>query len=265
MIVATKTRESSRRANSPVTRAKESDATFRPWSELPAPQTLPVHATAPLCPAIGMAERTFALGCLLAASPLLLLIALAVKITSPGGPILYRQERVGLDRRRSATAPPEYQGSADRRRNGQAGQIFSIYKFRTMLPNAEKLTGPVWATDKDPRVTRFGHFLRHLRLDELPQLINVVQGRMSLIGPRPERPFFVGQLSEQIPEYASRLRVPPGITGLAQIERSYDGTVDDVKKKLKYDLYYAKNKCALLDAKILLRTIDVVLRGRGAR
>ncbi len=265
MIVATENRGSRRRATPQTTEEKQADFNFRPWSELPAPPAVIAQEPAPLCPAVGAGERALAMLGLVVASPLMLLIAVGVKLTSWGGPILYRQERVGLDRRRSASPDSGFQGSVDRRKSPGAGQIFWIYKFRTMVPNAEKLTGPVWAAERDPRVTRFGCILRHLRLDELPQLINVAQGTMSLIGPRPERPHFVCRLTDEIPEYPARLRVPPGITGLAQIERNYDGNIDDVKKKLKYDLYYVKNKCPLLDVKILLRTLDVVVRGRGAR
>lgn len=265
MAVTTKDRESRARLTRRVPRGRATSPTFLSWKDLPLPEALAVQPPAPLYPAIGFLERLFALGCLVVASPFLLLIGLGIKITSPGGPVLFKQERVGLNRRQRGKNGDHPPGVEERRRSAQPGQIFHIYKFRTMIPDAEKRTGPVWATDKDPRVTQFGHILRRLRLDEVPQLINVVRGQMSLIGPRPERPFFVQQLSEQIPEYPERLRVLPGITGLAQIERSYDGSVDDVKRKLRYDLYYAKNKSPILDAKILISTIDVMLRGRGAR
>jgi lipopolysaccharide/colanic/teichoic acid biosynthesis glycosyltransferase len=134
-----------------------------------------------------------------------------------------------------------------------------------MIPDAEKGTGPVWASDRDPRVTRVGRVLRHLRLDEVPQVFNVLAGQMSLIGPRPEREFFVSKLTQDMPDYPRRLSVPPGITGLAQVEKQYDASVSDVRLKLGYDIFYVDNKCRLLDLKILLKTIDVVLRGRGSR
>jgi lipopolysaccharide/colanic/teichoic acid biosynthesis glycosyltransferase len=265
MIVATEAHGSRPQSARRKTENRSGGFNFRPWSELSPPDTVIAPEVAPLCPAIGAAERVIALLLLIIASPLMLLIGIGVKLTSWGGPILYRQERVGLDRRRVAVPDPRFHGSGDRRKRTDVGQIFMIYKFRTMVPDAEKLTGPTWATEEDPRITKFGRLLRQLRLDELPQLYNVVQGTMCLIGPRPERPHFVRKLAHEIPEYLMRLRVPPGITGLAQVERKYDGTVDDVRKKLMYDLYYVRNKSPLLDTKILLTTIDVMLRGRGAR
>jgi lipopolysaccharide/colanic/teichoic acid biosynthesis glycosyltransferase len=155
--------------------------------------------------------------------------------------------------------------SRDRRKTPGLGTTFEIWKFRTMIPDAEKSSGPVWATAHDPRITRLGRFLRLSRLDELPQLVNVVKGDMRIIGPRPERPHFVRQLVERMPEYRERLSVPPGITGLAQVEREYDASVDDVRTKVKYDVYYVKNRSARLDAKILLKTIHVVVSRKGAR
>ncbi|MFB3908285.1 MAG: sugar transferase [Candidatus Eisenbacteria bacterium] len=238
---------------------------FRPWSELPEPPDVIAPVLPPPCPMIGTAHRFLALVLLLLASPVMVATAIAIKASSPGGPILYRQERVGLNRRRRAMQGPTHRGATDRRKVPNYGRMFQIYKFRTMVPDAERMTGPVWASQKDPRITPVGRILRHLRIDELPQLINVVQGTMSLIGPRPERPHFVSQLSEKIPDYVTRLAVPPGITGLAQVERDYDGSFEDVKRKVKYDIYYVKNRCYLLDVKIMLRTVDVMLRGKGAR
>ncbi|MBD3235128.1 MAG: sugar transferase, partial [Candidatus Eisenbacteria bacterium] len=205
-----------------------------------------------------------ALGLLVALAPLFAVIAAAIKLDSPGGPVFYRQQRVGLDRRRNSGSRGEYAGG-ERRQNGGFGQLFGIYKFRTMIPDAEKQTGPVWATEWDPRITRVGRVLRKLRFDELPQLINVIHAEMRLIGPRPERPHFVAQLSAEVPEYLQRHHVPPGITGLAQVEREYDASVSDVARKIRYDLYYARHRSRALDMKILLKTIDVALRGRGAR
>ena len=237
---------------------------FDPWDSLPALETRtePHENRRAVC----LFERSLAAIGLAVSSPVFLLVALAVKLDSPRGPVLFKQARVGLDRRK---AEPEgdvtpYVGE-DRRRERGVGSVFHVYKFRTMVPDAEKASGPVWATENDPRVTRVGRVLRYLRLDEFPQLLNVVRGEMRLIGPGPERPYFVEKLSTEIPSYLRRLKVPPGITGLAQVERNYDETVDDVRTKIRYDLYYAQNRSLVLDTKILIKTIDVVFRGRGAR
>ncbi len=171
--------------------------------------------------------------------PLWLLIALLLKLDSRG-PVLYTQERVGKD-----------------------GKTFKIIKFRSMYKNAEEKSGPVWAHKKDPRVTRLGKILRASRLDEIPQFINVLNGDMSLVGPRPERPHFVEKLSKELPLYARRLKVRPGITGWAQVKHKYDESLEDVKKKVKYDLFYIENMSWRMDLKILLNTIYVVLTGRG--
>ena len=173
--------------------------------------------------------------------PIFLLVALAIRVDSPG-PIFLRQERVG-----------------------ERGRIFTLLKFRTMVQDAEARTGPVWAADNDPRVTRVGYWLRKIRLDEFPQIWNVFKGEMSFIGPRPERPHFVAQLQEKIPYYAERHSVKPGITGWAQVRYPYGATVQDAEEKLQYDLYYVKNLSGLLDIDILLSTIRVVLFGKGAR
>jgi lipopolysaccharide/colanic/teichoic acid biosynthesis glycosyltransferase len=140
-----------------------------------------------------------------------------------------------------------------------------LIKFRTMRQDAEKQTGAVWATENDPRVTRLGRFLRLTRLDEAPQLLNVLKGEMSLIGPRPERPEFVEQLKEKIPYYSNRHCVKPGATGWAQVRYSYGSSIEDAKEKLRYDLYYIKNYSLFLDLLIILETIKVVMCGRGAR
>lgn len=173
--------------------------------------------------------------------PLLPFVVLGVKLTSPG-PILFSQVRVG-----------------------QGDRPFLLYKFRSMRADAEKASGAVWAQKDDPRVTRFGKFLRKSRLDELPQLYNVLRGDMSLIGPRPERPEFVDKLKEVIPYYSERHFVKPGVTGWAQIKYPYGASVDDAIEKLRYDLYYIKNMSLLLDLIIVLETIKVVLFGRGSR
>jgi sugar transferase (PEP-CTERM system associated) len=173
--------------------------------------------------------------------PLMLLAALAIKLESPG-PLLYRQARLG-----------------------QNGCVFILNKFRSMRPDAEKDTGPVWSAQQDPRITRVGSFLRRTRLDELPQLYNVLVGHMSFIGPRPERPEFVAELQKQIPYYIERLAVKPGLTGWAQVKYQYGSSVEDAVEKLQYDLYYIKNLSLFLDLLIVLNTVQVVLFARGGR
>ena len=177
---------------------------------------------------------------LVACLPAMAVIALAIKLDSRG-PVLFRQERVG-----------------------QHGRIFVVNKFRSMTVGAER-TGAVWAVPNDPRVTRIGRWLRRLRLDELPQFINVLVGDMSFIGPRPERPEFVRALQRQIPFYMERHSVKPGITGWAQVRHQYAASIEDSLEKLQYDLYYVKNLSPLLDLLILLSTIQVVLFARGSR
>jgi sugar transferase (PEP-CTERM system associated) len=169
------------------------------------------------------------------AAPIMLLVALAVKLSS-AGPILYRQRRVG-----------------------QYGVPFEVYKFRSMVADAEASTGAVWATKGDPRVTGVGRFIRKTRLDELPQLFNVLKGEMAICGPRPERPEFVRTLSEQIPFYRQRHFVKPGITGWAQVNHKYGDTLEDTITKLEYDLYYIKNLSPALDAVIMFHTAKVML------
>jgi exopolysaccharide biosynthesis polyprenyl glycosylphosphotransferase len=175
------------------------------------------------------------------ALPLLLTAGAIIRLTSKG-PIIYKQNRVG-----------------------RYGQIFRIYKLRTMRINAEKTTGAVWAKENDPRVTPIGKFLRKTHIDEIPQLINVLKGEMSIVGPRPERPEMVRDLKNLILDYEKRLLVRPGITGLAQVWHKYDETLKDVKKKIKYDLLYIRKMCLWADLRILFRTVFVVLIGRGAR
>ena len=172
--------------------------------------------------------------------PLCLLVALAIKLDSRG-PVFYRQERVGQD-----------------------GRLFSLIKFRSMTVDAEK-DGPVWAVVNDQRVTRVGRWLRKLRLDEITQLINVIRGEMSIVGPRPERPFFVRKLERVIPFYAHRHAVKPGITGWAQILYPYGATQEDAQEKLKYDLYYIKHMSPIMDLRIISETVKIVLLGRGSR
>jgi lipopolysaccharide/colanic/teichoic acid biosynthesis glycosyltransferase len=190
--------------------------------------------------------------------PLLVLLALIVKLTSRG-PILYAQTRVGLDRRwRSTLALHE------RRLEDLGGQVFTIYKFRTMRVDAERGSGAVWAQENDPRVTRVGKYMRILRLDEVPQFWNVVRGDMNIVGPRPERPSIVSRLREDIPEYQCRHRVKPGITGLAQINQNYDACIDDVRSKVGWDLRYLREQGVWTDFVILVRTLpSVLLKYRG--
>lgn len=212
-----------------------------------------------------------AVGMLVLLAPVMLLVALAVKLTSPG-PILFRQIRTGLnlrgsrDRRavRSDTAGDERrQKPSDRRQGACYGRPFVLYKFRTMRIDAEK-NGAQFATKGDPRVTPIGRFLRKTRLDELPQLWNVLRGEMSLVGPRPERPEFIEQLSQEVPNYLLRLGIKPGLTGLAQVLNGYDNDIAGFRRKVALDLLYLQNCCLLNDVKILFRTVGVVLTGKGA-
>jgi lipopolysaccharide/colanic/teichoic acid biosynthesis glycosyltransferase len=200
--------------------------------------------------------------------PLFLLIGILIKLDSPG-PVFYTQTRIGLNRRRKSRRGTDCRTGAerrsrDRRRENHFGKPFRVYKFRTMIDNAEKKCGPIWATRNDPRITRVGAFLRKTRMDELPQLINVLKGEMSLIGPRPERPVFIRDLSTKVDGYVKRLDVKPGITGLAQVENGYDSSMDSVKDKVAYDLRYINRWSLWQDIKILLKTVIVVITGKGA-
>jgi lipopolysaccharide/colanic/teichoic acid biosynthesis glycosyltransferase len=246
---------------------------------------------------------SIALISLVVLTPLILLIAIAVKLTSRG-PIVYRQTRVGVDRRRSGgdrraagerrtprarlsdsrgridslvgPAPTERRGSnprGDRRANGRrggdrravdvGGRAFTMYKFRTMTVNAE-LEGAVWATKNDARVTPVGGILRGTRLDELPQLFNVLRGDMNIVGPRPERPSIFMQLRKEIDSYHLRQRTKPGITGWAQINQNYDTSIDDVRRKVEYDLAYIERRSVVEDMRIMARTLPVMIFRKGA-
>jgi lipopolysaccharide/colanic/teichoic acid biosynthesis glycosyltransferase len=189
--------------------------------------------------------------------PLLLIIAVMVRVTSRG-PIFYTQTRVGMDRRE-----PLDPNKNHRRRLDMGGQPFTIYKFRTMRVDAEQGCGAVWAQPQDPRVTMIGRFLRQYRLDELPQLLNVLKGEMNIVGPRPERPTIFAELREHIAEYPLRQRARPGITGLAQINHHYDHSLEDVRTKVRYDLEYIRRQSVLEDLRIMLRTLPVILLRRG--
>lgn len=174
-------------------------------------------------------------------SPLMLLTSILVKLTSPG-PVLYRQVRVGL-----------------------RGKLFTIYKFRSMTQNAEAQSGAVWASANDPRVTKLGYWLRRTRIDELPQLYNVLRGEMVIVGPRPERPEFVHKLAKEIPYYNQRHSVKPGITGWAQINYKYGDTIEDTKNKLEYDLYYIKHISPSLDFLVIFQTFKIMLTRTGSQ
>ncbi len=190
-------------------------------------------------------------------APIMLLVALAVKLTSPG-PVLYKQTRVGLDRRAQRT-----DAIFCRRREDRGGDIFTIYKFRSMYDGAENQTGAVWAAKDDARVTPLGRFLRASRLDEFPQLFNVIKGDMNIVGPRPERPSIFAKLREDLPEYPLRQRARPGITGWAQVNHTYDTSVADVRVKVRYDLEYLERQSIVEDVRIMLRTVPVMLFRRG--
>jgi lipopolysaccharide/colanic/teichoic acid biosynthesis glycosyltransferase len=193
---------------------------------------------------------------LVLALPLMVVIAVLIKLTSPG-PVLFAQRRIGLDRRALGNA-----GGNFRRHSDYGGLTFVMYKFRTMRVNVEAAP-EVWAQRDDPRVTAVGRVLRKFRLDELPQLWNVLMGDMNIVGPRPEQPTIFALLRDQIKEYTRRQRVLPGITGLAQINRAYDSSVDDVREKLNYDLEYIRHRSPFEDLKIMLLTPAVMLGRRG--
>jgi lipopolysaccharide/colanic/teichoic acid biosynthesis glycosyltransferase len=219
-----------------------------------------------------IAKRVFdivvASAALALASPLMLAAALAIKLDSPGS-IFFKQERIGLNRRRyqrrarSISAASTCRRSAERRRDGNAGRPFAIYKFRTMVENAEKGV-PTLASDNDPRITRAGRLMRKTRIDEIPQFINVIKGDMSIIGPRPERSFFINEVKREVPEFTMRLMVKPGITGLAQVEHGYTKTIGEMRGKLFYDLKYIADLSLTQEIRILCKTVHVVVTGKGA-
>lgn len=196
---------------------------------------------------------------LVLAAPLMLLIAVLVRASSPG-PIIYAQPRVGLDRRNGRGSDLDL----SRRRVDHGGRLFQIYKFRTMYQNGNRHEPQAWARPDDPRITPVGRILRKYRLDELPQLFNVLRGDMSVVGPRPEQPAIFARLRSEIDGYERRQRVPPGITGLAQVKRPYDRSLEDVRKKLQHDLEYIERRSVAEDLKILARTIPVVVSKTGA-
>ena len=219
----------------------------------PAVRTAPSTLTLAACRALSLAVAAVSL---LLLAPVLAVIALAVALTSPG-PVFYTQTRVGIDRR-----GPRAGGGAARRRVDYGGQLFTIYKFRTMRADPGAAV-QVWARPDDERITPVGRILRRYRLDELPQLWNVLRGDMNVVGPRPEQPEIFVTLRGQISEYPRRQRVRPGITGLAQVSQDYDTCVDDVRNKLRFDLHYIERMSPMQDFAILLRTVPVVLLRRG--
>jgi sugar transferase (PEP-CTERM system associated) len=188
-----------------------------------------------------LTDITHSLATLIVTSPVMLVTAVAIRVTSPG-PILYRQKRLGMN-----------------------GHEFEVLKFRSMRQDAEGLSGPQWASENDPRVTFVGRVIRATRIDELPQLINILRGDMSFVGPRPERAHFVRQLERRLPYYTLRMTVRPGLTGWAQVEYGYGATEEDALEKLKYDLYYIKNSNVFFDLWIVIKTTKVVLSAWGAR
>ncbi len=218
----------------------------------PEPSTMALFGSGILGMIISFVRRTYAIAkrvfdimisvlAFIVLSPLMLATAILIKLTSRGS-ILFTQERVGKDE-----------------------VVFKIYKFRTMRVDAEKETGPIWAAQNDNRLTPVGGFLRRTHIDEIPQFINVLKGEMSVIGPRPERPMFVERFRKEIRDYEKRLVVKPGITGLAQVWHKYDETIEDVRKKIKYDILYIRKICLWTDLRIILRTIRVIFTGEGAR
>jgi lipopolysaccharide/colanic/teichoic acid biosynthesis glycosyltransferase len=195
---------------------------------------------------------------LLLALPLMIVIALAVKLTSRG-PVFYTQHRVGLDRRR----PVGTAAQNGLRRQDRGGKLFKIYKFRTMTASPRG-TGEVWAKPGDHRVTPVGYVLRRYRLDELPQLWNVLRGDMNIVGPRPEQPEIFHQLRSKVERYVERQRVLPGITGWAQVNQSYDQCLDDVRRKVVLDLEYIRSRSTVEDLKIMARTLPVMIGKKGS-
>jgi lipopolysaccharide/colanic/teichoic acid biosynthesis glycosyltransferase len=205
---------------------------------------------------------------LLLCLPLFFVVGILIKLDSPGS-VFFRQERVGMNRRKKERRTLEIKRNkqerrTERRKKNLYGETFYLYKFRTMVVDAEKGCGPIWAKSDDPRITNIGKVLRKTRIDELPQLINVLKGEMSLVGPRPERYHFVRDFIYRIDGYPNRLGVKPGITGQAQVENGYDSCVEDVKVKVNHDLNYIQQWSLLKDFKILLKTILVVATGKGA-
>ncbi len=240
----------------------------------------PARGFRPLTPSEERVKRTLdivcALGLMALSAPIVIAAAMAIKLTSPG-PVIYTQVRTGLnrrqtqpDRRQNRVNPPDgapdrrSPQNADRRASRAFGRPFTIYKLRTMRTDAER-DGAQLAKVGDARVTPVGRFLRRSRIDELPQLWNVLRDDMSIVGPRPERPEFIGGLSREVPGYLDRLGIRPGLTGLAQVLNGYDDDLDSVRRKVHLDLLYLQHYSLTTDIRILLKTVGVVLKGSGAR
>jgi lipopolysaccharide/colanic/teichoic acid biosynthesis glycosyltransferase len=228
------------------------------WLDAPRQALLPAVQPRPRSERLSrVVNFALALLALVALTPVLLLVALVIKLTSPG-PVLYTQVRVGQDRRGR-------RGDAgdDRRRSDYGGRPFTIYKFRSMRVDAESDGRAVWARADDDRVTPVGRVLRRSRLDELPQLFNVLRGEMNIVGPRPERPCIFARLRNDIAEYPLRQLAKPGITGWAQINHTYDTCVDDVRTKVRYDLEYLQRQSLVEDLKIMAMTVPVMIFRKG--
>ena len=228
-------------------------------SAAPLADVLPIAPRRRLEIAARVVNCAIATVLLVLAAPLLAIAAVAIKWTSPG-PIFYVQTRVGLDRRRQRN---DRDTVYDRRGHNLGGRVFKIYKLRTMRADAEQRSGVVWAQRQDPRATSVGRVLRKCRIDEIPQLLNVLRGEMNIVGPRPERPSLVAKLSRRIPEYRLRQLAKPGITGWAQVNQTYDSCLDDVRNKVSYDLEYIKRQGVVEDLRIMLRTVPIVLFHRN--
>jgi len=215
---------------------------------------------------------TIASVALVLVSPIMLVFAALVKLTSPG-PIFYSQARVGVNRRRTSRDSVEAVDNAGERRRGYkpydrrarniGGHPFMIYKFRTMRADAERPSGAVWATKGDARVTPVGRVMRKYRVDELPQLFNVIRGEMNIVGPRPERPSIFSRLCDDIEEYPLRQQAKPGITGWAQVNHNYDTCIEDVRTKVRYDLEYLQRQSVAEDLLIMARTLPVMIFNKG--
>lgn len=243
---------SSGRRSAPVV---DRELTIRAFAE---PLAIPHHEDLVVAERSEWVSRTvnvvLAVAALIVLSPLMLVVGIAVKLTS-AGPVFYRQTRVGIDRRRRGRLAHLY----DRRASDLGGKVFTIYKFRSMTVSAERVSGAVWATRNDARVTPLGRFIRTTRLDELPQLINVIRGDMNIVGPRPERPSIFQRLSKEIDEYPLRQLAKPGITGWAQINQAYDSCIDDVRNKVRFDLEYLRRQSVAEDLKIMAMTLPVMI------